>query len=217
MLPMENDDAIRVLVVDDHAVVRDGLEAFLSVHEDIELIGKVGCGEDALRFCSETQADVVLMDLVLPGINGIKTMRTLRERHPATEIVVLTSFGDLGRANAALGAGARGFLLKDASGDEVAEAVRKAHEGEIVLASSVTKMLVDSLTEATKPKSYDLTWREQEVLRLLAKGLSNPAIAARLDIKTSTVKTHVGHIFSKLGVSSRVEAATFAVEHHLVS
>lgn len=214
---MADETLIKVLIVDDHEVVRDGLEVFLGVQDDIDLIGKAGCGEDAVDLCARERPDVVVMDLVMPGgMDGVSAIRSIRQDNPCTEIVVLTSYGDQARVNAALGAGAKGFLLKDATGDQVADAVRKAYQDEVTLSPDVTRLLVESLTETSRPQSYDLTWREQEVLNLLVKGFSNPAIASRLDIKTSTVKTHIGHIFSKLGVSSRVEAATFAVEHNLL-
>mgnify|MGYP001040315190 CR=1 FL=1 len=214
---MSDGNVIKVLIVDDHEVVRDGLEVFLGVQDDIALVGKVGRGEDALDLCAQARPDVVVMDLVMPGaMDGVSAIRAIRQKYPHTQIVVLTSFGDRARVNAALGAGAKGFLLKDATGNEVADAVRKAHADGVALSPDVTRLLVESLTEAGRPQSYDLTWREQEVLALLVKGFSNPAIASKLDIKTSTVKTHIGHIFSKLGVSSRVEAATVAVEHNLL-
>jgi NarL family two-component system response regulator LiaR len=206
------------MVVDDHALVRTGLGAFLQVYHDLELVAEAESGEEALRLCERLQPDVVLMDLVLPGMDGATATRAIRERWPQTQVVALTSFKDQEWVERALQAGAVGYLLKNVSTDELANAVRAAHAGRATLAPEATQALVRAVQAAGDGSSsdYDLTTREREVLALLIEGLSNPGIAKRLSISRSTAAAHVSSILSKLGVSNRAEAISLAIRSNLV-
>jgi NarL family two-component system response regulator LiaR len=215
---MSERDPIRVMIVDDHALVRTGLGAFLQVYPDLELVAEAESGEQALRLCERLQPDVVLMDLVLPGMDGAATTRAIRERWPQTQIVALTSFKDPEWVEKALQAGAVGYLLKNVSADELAHAVRAAHAGQATLAPEATQALVQAVQAAGDGPSpdYALTTRERQVLALLVEGLSNPGIAGRLSISRSTAAAHVSSILSKLGVSNRTEAISLAIRSNLV-
>jgi DNA-binding NarL/FixJ family response regulator len=216
-MALEADDTITVLVVDDHAVVRRGLLAFLDSEPDLEVVGDAGGGQQALdllaRLDSERQRpDVVLMDLQMEAPDGIETTRRIRALYDDVEIVALTSFGEQERVHAALEAGASGYLLKDADADEVAAAVRAAHRGELQLDSAVARRLMSSLRgERDIDSSTELTPRELEVLRLVGAGKANKVIAAELGIGERTTRTHVSNILRKLGLSSRTQAALWAV------
>lgn len=211
---MTGTNRIRVLIVDDHAVVRGGLRLFLLAFEDLDLIGEANSGERALELCEREHPDVVLMDLVMPGMNGLETTRAIRERYPQTQIVALTSFPDEYLVQDALDAGAIGYLLKNASASELAGAIRAAHAGRSTLAPEVTEALVHSSRPGeARP---DLTPREREVLALMAEGMSNAEMSEQLVISLSTIKFHVSSILSKLQVSGRAEAIAFALKHHLV-
>ncbi len=203
---------IRVLVADDHAVVREGLRTFLGLQDGIEVVGEAADGEQAVAEAQRLAPDVVLMDLVMPGLDGVGAMRRLRESLPGARVIVLTSFGDDERLLPAIQAGAAGYLLKDAAPADLARAVRLAHRGEALLDPSVAARLVDALAQprgaaATEP----LTPREREVLALVARGFANKRIARELGIAEKTVKTHVGHVLAKLGVADRTQAAVHAV------
>jgi two-component system, NarL family, response regulator LiaR len=203
-------DPIRVLIVDDHSVVREGLRTFLELQDGIEVAGEATDGEEAVREAERLRPDVVLMDLVMPQLDGVAAMRELRERAPATRVVVLTSFLDDERVLPAIRAGAAGYLLKNVEPRDLARAVRLAAEGEALIDPAVAARLVDSLVEDSGREEPELTPREQEVLDLIGRGFANKRIALELGIAEKTVKTHVGHVLAKLGVSDRTQAALYA-------
>jgi NarL family two-component system response regulator LiaR len=204
------------MLVDDHAVVRSGLSAFLMAFEGLELVGEAGSGEEALRLCEQDQPDVVLMDLVMPGMDGVQTTRAIRERFPHVQVIALTSFPEEDLVQGALRAGALSYLLKNVSAQELATAIQAAHAGRPTLAPEATQALIQAANHPPEPGD-DLTAREREVLALMVDGLHNSDIAERLVVSRSTVKSHVSNILSKLGVSSRAEAISLALRRHLVS
>jgi NarL family two-component system response regulator LiaR len=205
-------DAISVLVVDDHAVVREGLRTFLELQDGIAVVGEAADGEEAVRQAEALRPDVVVMDLVMPRLDGVGAMRELRRRLPATRVIVLTSFTEDERLLPAIQAGAAGYLLKNVAPAELARAVRAAHAGEALLDPVIAARLVEAIAQpAGAPATEKLTAREQEILALIARGFSNKRIARELGIAEKTVKTHVGHVLSKLGVSDRTQAAVHAV------
>jgi two-component system, NarL family, response regulator LiaR len=216
-------DSIRVLVVDDHAVVREGLRTFLQLQDGIEVVGEAADGEQAVAQATQLEPDVILMDLVMPRLDGIGAMRALRERSSPSRVIVLTSFLDDERLMPALQAGAAGYLLKDVEPAELARAVRSACADEALIDPTVAARLLQTLSSdrrASGPAADDgvehLTRREREVLELIALGHSNKRIALELGVAEKTVKTHVGHLLAKLGVADRTQAALFAVQHGLV-
>jgi NarL family two-component system response regulator LiaR len=206
---------IRVMIVDDHAVVRSGLTAFLSAYPDLELVAEAASGARAVELCRTVTPDVVLMDLVMPGMDGVETTRAIRALRPDAQVLALTSFIEDDLVSRAMRAGAIGYLLKNVSHVQLADAIRAAHAGRPTLSPEATRALIEAARRPPPPGS-DLTEREREVLALMVEGLSNPGIAERLVISESTAKTHVGHIISKLGASSRTEAAALAVRNKLV-
>ncbi len=207
---------IRVMLVDDHAVVRSGLSAFLMVYPDLELVGEAESGEEAVARAALLQPDVILMDLVMPGMDGVAATRAIRQKYPHIQIVALTSYKDDNLVQGALQAGAIGYLLKNVSATELASAIRSAHARRMTLSPEATQALVHSASQ-TVPASDDLTERERDVLRLMVDGLSNAEIAERLVVSLSTVKFHVGNIFTKLGVDNRVAAVSLALQRKLIS
>jgi NarL family two-component system response regulator LiaR len=205
---------IRVLVADDHAVVREGLRTFLRLQKGIEVVGEAADGEEAVDQAVRLTPDVVLMDLVMPRLDGIAAMRRIRAEIPATRVIVLTSFADDDKLLPAVRGGAAGYLLKSAQPREVVRAIRAAHAGEAVIDPKAAGRLLDLLaTSASSPQL--LTPREREVLALLARGLSNKRIALELGLAEKTVKAHIGHIFAKLGLTDRTQAALYAVREGL--
>ncbi len=198
---------IRVLIADDHPLARAGLQQLLGALDDITVVGAAAGGGEALRLADELQPDVVLMDLEMPDKNGVETTRELRDRDHAAAVVVLTSFSDRERILDALDAGAVGYLLKDADADELARAIRAAAQGDVPLHPRAAREVLDHRDERRAP---ELTEREQEVLALLAEGLPNKLIARRLAITERTVKGHLTHIFERIGVTDRTQAALWA-------
>ena len=213
---MTDSKPIRVMIVDDHAVVRSGLAAFLLAFDDLELVGEAGGGEEAVQLCPQVQPDVVLMDLVMPKMDGATATRAIRERCPEVQVIALTSFEEEELVQGVLQAGAISYLLKNVSADELVSAIRAAHAGRPILAPEAAQALIHAATHPPAP-GQDLTPREREVLALMVAGLNNPDIAQRLVVSQSTVKFHVSSILSKLGATSRNEAVALAVQHHLVS
>jgi two-component system, NarL family, response regulator LiaR len=209
---------IRVLIADDHAVVRQGLRTFLDLQDDVEVVGEAVDGEEAIAAAREHAPDVVLLDLVMPVLDGVAALPRLREAAPAARVIVLTSFGADERLFTALRGGAAGYLLKDVEPAELVRAIRTAHAGQSPLSPAIAARLVDELAHggARGAQAGELTPRELEVLRLIARGRSNKRIALELGVAEKTVKTHVSHVLAKLGLSDRTQAALYAVREGLV-
>ena len=211
----ETSETIRVLCVDDHDLLRDGIRISLVTYSDIELIGEARSGEDALRLCSELTPDVVLMDMRLPRMSGIEATQAIRADHPQIQVLVLTSFIEDSLVQEAIQAGAMGYLSKGASRVELAEAIRAAHAGQTTLCNEAMQALFRA-TKSPQKIGGDLTSRQREVLREMVAGLNNNEIAAKLFLSPSTVGYHVSEILSKLNAANRAEAAALAVRHDLV-
>ncbi len=225
---------VRVLVVDDQRIVREGLALLLRTTPGIELVGAAENGREALDLVRELQPEVVLMDLRMPELDGVEATRAIRAAHPAVQVIVLTTYSDDESVFAALHAGARGYLTKDAEAAELARAIQRVHEGKAMLDSDVQARLLDHLgtgraadTHVASPPAPtpglvppwpdDLTSREVEVLALIAEGLSNAEIADRLVVSEATVKTHINRLFAKTGVRDRAQAVRYAYRHGLAS
>jgi DNA-binding NarL/FixJ family response regulator len=204
---------IRLLIADDHPVVRDGLRGMVASEPDLEVVGEAGNGLEALALVPRVRPDVALVDLRMPALDGVATIRALRERHPEVRVLVLTTFDTERDVVSAIEAGATGYLLKDAPRAELFRAVRAAARGETVLAPEVATRVVGQLRE---PTAQPLTQRELRVLELVARGATNREVATRLQVSEATVKTHLVHAFSKLGVSERTAAVTAALERRLI-
>jgi two-component system, NarL family, response regulator LiaR len=213
---MSNQNQIRVMLVDDHAVVRSGLSAFLLAYDDLTLVGEASSGEQAVQLCAQVKPDVVLMDLVMPGMDGAEATRAIREKCPEIQVIALTSFKEQDLVRGALQAGAIGYLLKDISADELANAIRAAHAGRPTLAPEAAQVLIQATRGPADRLGSDLTEREREVLTLMVEGLNNNQIAKRLVVSISTAKFHVSSILSKLGAATRTEAVALALQHKLV-
>lgn len=203
---------IRVMIVDDHPLVRDGLKVLLMATPDLELAAEASGGEEALRLCREIPMDIVLMDLKMAGMDGVAATRSIRARHPRIQVIALTSYADQKLVHEAIEAGAISYLLKDVSPGELARAIRAAHAGQSTLSSRATRLLAQ---DQSIPDGDKLTKREQEVLALLVQGLTNAQIARRLTIQPSTVNFHVHNILSKLDAANRTEAVAIAMRRGL--
>ena len=197
-------------------MVRRGLATFLMVFDDLELAGEAARGEAAIQLCARILPDVVLMDMVMPDIDGATTTRAIRQQFPTVQVIALTSFKEAELVQNVLAAGAIGYLLKDVSADELAQAIRAAHAGRATLSPEAAQALVRAATQPPAP-GHDLTERERVVLALMVEGLNNTQIAEKLVVSPSTIKSHVSNILSKLGVASRTEAVALAVRHHLAA
>lgn len=196
-------------------MVRRGLATFLKAFDDLELAGEAGCGQDALQLCARLKPDVILMDMVMPEMDGATATRLIRQKYPAVQVLALTSFKEQALVQNALQSGAIGYLLKDVSADELAEAIRHAYAGRATLSPEAAQVLIEAANQPRVP-GCDLTVRERDVLALMVEGLNNTQIAAKLVVSPSTIKTHVSNILSKFGVASRSEAVALAVRNHLV-
>ena len=206
----------RVLIVDDHGVVREGLRAYLELEPDIQVVGEAKDGLEAVRRAAELQPDVVLMDLVMPNMDGVDATSRIKQQQPATHVIILTSFLDDERVVPAIRAGATSYLLKDVAATDLARAIRGARAGQAQLHPEVARRLMQQVTSPRKPDAgAQLTDREREVLRLLADGRSNKEIARSLVVSERTVKGHVSNILGKLGLQDRTQAALFAVRNGL--
>jgi NarL family two-component system response regulator LiaR len=204
-------DPIRVLIVDDHDVVREGLRNFLELQEGMEIAGEARDGDEGVALATELRPDVVLMDLVMPKVDGVEAMRALRERVPGTRVIVLTSFLDDEHLLPAMRAGAAGYLLKNVQPQELARAIRAADAGEAVIDPAVAARLVEALAEREQDDGYErLTPREREVLALIGRGFSNKRIALELGVAEKTAKAHVSNLLGKLGLADRTQAALYA-------
>lgn len=212
---MGESERIRLLIVDDHALVRYGLRHYLSAYDWIEAVGEAGNGWEAVEYCANEDVDVVLMDLVMPGMDGREATRRIKAQNKAIEIIILTSFHEGNMVEEALQAGAIGYILKNVTADELANAIRSAATGRSTLSPEATDALI-SATRRHTDVGFNLTPREFETLEFVVMGLSNDEIAERLFVSNRTVTFHLTNIFTKLGVRNRVEAVTTAIEHGLV-
>jgi DNA-binding NarL/FixJ family response regulator len=210
---MSTNRSIRLLIVDDHPVVRDGLSGIFAGDPDFEVVGQAANGVEAVRQAQELQADVVLMDLRMPEMGGVEAIKQLRKRTPSAHVIVLTTYDTDNDVLSAIEAGATGYLLKDAPREELIRAVRAAHRGESVLSPSVAGQLMG---RARRPATDAISPRELEVIKLIAGGANNREAAAKLFVSEATVKTHLMHIFEKLGVRDRAAAVSEAYKRHLI-
>lgn len=216
MTTTSSPNPIRVMLVDDHAMVRRGLAMYLRAFDDLELAGEAESGEAAIQLCAQVLPDVILMDMVLPGMDGAAATRVIREQFPQVQVIALTSFKEGDLIKNALAAGAIGYLLKDVSAEDLVRAIHAAHAGRVTLSPEAAQALVQTASQPPVP-GLDLTEREREVLVLMVEGLNNTQIAGKLGVSPSTIKSHVSNILSKLGVASRTEAVTLALRHKLAA
>jgi len=213
---MNTSQTIQVMLVDDHNVVRSGLATFLKAYDDLELVGEAKNGLEALKLCHKKKPNVILMDLMMPEMDGIAATRAILADYPDIKIIAMTSFEEEELVQGVLAAGAISYLLKNVTSDELATAIRAASAGKSTLSPEAARALIQA-TRTTKQPLFDLTEREREVLNLVVQGNSNQQIAEALVISLSTVKAHISNILSKLQVASRAEAIAYAVKHKLVS
>ncbi len=206
---------IKILLVDDHAVVRSGLSKFLMVNKDLKLVGEAADGGEAVQKVSLHKPDVVLMDLMMPGVDGITATREIHQKYPSVKVIALTSFAEQNMVQGALQAGAIGYLQKNVTARELGNAIRAAHEGKMTLSPEATQVLANSVAQP-QIQGEQLTERERDVLKCMVDGLNNNEIATALVVSLGTVKFHISNIFHKLGVDSRVEAVKLAIEQKLV-
>ncbi len=219
MIPSTN--KIKVLIVDDHQVVRQGLRTFLELHEDIDVVGEAGDGVAAVEMVQQLAPDVVLMDLVMPRLDGIGATRQVKALGGTTRVIALTSFTEDDKVFPAIQAGASSYLLKDVSPDDLVEAIRAVHRGEARLNPNIARKLMEQVAQQAGPKrespAEELTERELEVIRLVAKGYSNQVIGQELFISDKTVKTHISNILGKLNLEDRTQLAIYAIKNGLVN
>lgn len=214
----EVSEQIRVMIVDDHAVVREGIRTYLDLEEQFDIVGEAANGREAAEKVPALRPDVVLMDLLMPEMDGIAATKAIKERNPNVKVIVLTSFTDDEHIMPAIEAGATGYLLKDVSAEDLARAIEGAYQGQVQLHPEVTRKLMEQVRQPRKPPSQpgeDLTPRELEVLRLIASGMSNKEIGRQLVMTERTVKGHVSNILGKLNLQDRTQAALYAVRHGL--
>jgi len=217
MTATPTDDRARILLVDDHPMMRKGVIQLLEFEDDLEVVGEAGSGEEALRMAAELEPDMILLDLNMKGMTGLDTLRALRENGEDARIVVFTVSDDRNDVINVLRAGADGYLLKDMEPERLLEHIRQAATGQLTISPQLTQVLAQALRGDDRPKGIEeLTDRERQILRQLSHGYSNKMIARKLDITEGTVKVHVKRVLHKLGMRSRVEAAVWAVENHLV-
>jgi NarL family two-component system response regulator LiaR len=212
---MVEQEPIRVMLVDDHTVVRSGLGAVIATCDDIVLVAEAGDGEEAIRVCERAKPDVILMDLLMPKMDGVAATQAIIKAWPQIKIIALTSFKEKEYVEGALKAGATGYLLKNVSAEELMASIRRAVSGQPSLSPEAAQVLIRRVNQPPQP-AYDITEREREILALMVEGLPNAEIAARLFVSQSTVKFHVSNILSKLSATSRTEAVAIAIKHNLV-
>jgi NarL family two-component system response regulator LiaR len=212
---MSQQQRIRVMIVDDHMMVRDGLKMFLSLYDDLEVVAEAGDGRLAIDICREIQPDVILMDVVMPGVDGPTATAAIRRDFPSIQVIALSTFSEQELVKQAIEAGAIGYLLKDVHADKLAQAIRDAHLGRSTLDASAAQSLIRATTQPPQIGA-DLTPREREVLALLVDGKTNRQIAQQLTISPATVRLHVSNILAKLNAANRTEAAALAVQHNLL-
>ncbi len=215
-MTISSSQPIRVMLVDDHTMVRKGLATILKVFDDLQLVGEAENGAEAIQLCGEVLPDVILMDMVMPEMDGATATRAICQKYPQVKVIALTSFKEGELIKNALEAGAIAYVLKDVSADDLVRAIHAAHAGRATLSPEAAQSLVETANQPPTP-GLDLTEREREVLVLMVEGLNNTQIAGRLTVSPSTVKSHVSNVLAKLGVASRTEAVTLALRNHIIS
>ena len=212
---MSESNPIRVMIVDDHLMVRDGLRVFLSVYDDILVVGEAEDGQKAISLCDEVHPNVILMDLLMPNMDGFEATRLIRKKDNSTQVIALTSFADQDLVTQAFKAGAISYLLKDVNSEKLAETIREANRGRATIDSAAAQALVASTNESPT-LGNELTTREREILTLLVAGKTNKEIAGQLSLSEGTVRFHVSNILSKMGASNRTEAVSLALQQGIV-